>query len=151
MLGVFRKRPADAKGIGALQTGLSWSTLFARQGEYAKLGAYLADAETYVSGGTRKYVGVWRVGPGAGAMMNTDDPALFQKVLDDRRGSQQLIDVERYVAGGRVFQFGIWRHAAAGRGYARETWDALVGRWLDSAATRTLIDIEEDSNVGLQY
>jgi hypothetical protein len=151
MLGVFRKRPAGAKGIGALQTGLSWSTLFARQGEYAKLGAYLADAETYVSGGTRKYVGVWRVGPGAGAMMNTDDPALFQKVLDDRRGSQQLIDIERYVAGGKVFQFGIWRHAAAGRGFARETWDALVGRWLDSAATRTLIDIEEDSNVGLEY
>lgn len=151
MVGVFRKRSIRAQGIGALQTGLSWSTIFARQGEYAKLGAYLADVETYVDGGTRRYLGVWRVGPGAGAMINTGDPQAFVKILEDRRTSQGLIDIERYVDGGRVFQIGVHRHAAAGRSYVREAWDALVGHWQAFAPTRTLIDIEEDSNVAMEY
>jgi hypothetical protein len=150
-IGVFRKRAADAQGVGALQVDLSWPTLFARQSEYAKLGAYLADVETYVEGGTRKYLGLWRVGPGAGALANTADATLFTKILDDRRGSQQLIDVERYQEGGRVWQIGVWRHAAIGRGYAREPWNALVNRMLATAGTRTLIDIEEDSTVPMEY
>jgi len=150
-IGVFRTRAPDAKGVGALQVDLSWPTVFARQSEYAKLGAYLGDVETYVEGGTRKYLGLWRVGAGAGALANTADASQFQKILDDRRGSQQLIDVERYSDGGRVWQIGVWRHAPSGRGYAREPWDALVNRMLTSAATRTLIDIEEDSTVPMEY
>lgn len=150
-LGVYRTRTADAKGVGALQVGLSWNTLFARQGEYAKLGAYLGDVETYLSNGKRKYLGVWRVGPGAGAMIITPDAALFEKALNDRRPTQQLIDVERFVEGGKVWQIGVWRHADNGRGYAREPWNAFVTRWQTSAPTRTLIDIEEDSNVGIEY
>ena len=150
-LGVFRKREPDAKGVGALQVDLSWKTVFDRQSEYAGLGAYLGDVETYVEGGTRKYLGLWRVGPGAGALANTSDAALFTKILDDRRGSQQLIDVERYIDGGRVWQIGVWRHATSGRGYIREPWNALVSRMLTSAGTRTLIDIEEDSTVPMEY
>jgi hypothetical protein len=150
-LGVFRRRTADAKGVGALQVDLSWSTMFDRQGEYAKLGAYLGDVETYVKGGTRKYLGLWRVGPGAGALANTPDASLFTKILDDRRGSQQLIDVERYREGGKVWQIGVWRHAASGHGYVREPWNALVSRMLTSAASRTLIDIEEDATVPMEY
>jgi len=150
-VGVFRTRAPDAKGVGALQVDLSWQTVFDRQGEYAKLGAYLADVETYVEGGTRKYLGLWRVGAGAGALAHTPDATLFQKILDDRRGSQQLIDVERYSEGGRIWQIGVWRHAAAGRGYAREPWNALVSRMLGTAASRTLIDIEEDSTVPMEY
>jgi hypothetical protein len=150
-LGVFRTREPDAKGVGALQVDLSWKTVFDRQGEYAKLGAYLGDVETYVEGGTRRYLGLWRVGPGAGALANTADAAQFAKILDDRRGSQQLIDVERYSDGGRVWQIGVWRHAASGRGYAREPWNALVSRMLATATSRTLIDIEEDSTVPMQY
>jgi hypothetical protein len=148
---VFRRRTADAKGVGALQVDLSWSTMFDRQGEYAKLGAYLGDVETYVEGGTRKYLGLWRVGPGAGALANAPDASLFTKILDDRRGSQQLIDVERYREGGKVWQIGVWRHAASGHGYAREPWNALVSRMLTSAASRTLIDIEEDATVPMEY
>jgi hypothetical protein len=150
-LGVFRTRTADAKGVGALQVDLSWSTMFDRQGEYAKLGAYLADVETYVEGGTRKYLGLWRVGPGAGALANTPDSSLFNKILDDRRGSQQLIDVEQYREGGRIWQIGVWRHATSGRGYAREPWNALVSRMLATAASRTLIDIEEEATVPMEY
>lgn len=150
-VGVFRKRAPDAKGVGALQVDLSWSTVFARQSEYAKLGAYLGDVETYVEGATRKYLGLWRVGPGAGALANTPDSSLFNKILDDRRGSQQLIDVERYREGGKVWQIGVWRHAATGRGFAREPWNALVSRMLASAGDRTLLDIEEDSTVPMEY
>jgi len=150
-IGVYRKRAADAKGVGALQVDLSWNTLFARQGEYAKLGAYLADVETYVEGGKRKYLGMWLVGPGAGAMANTSDAAEFTKILDNRRGSQQLIDIERYVQDGVVYQLGVWRYAASGHGYAREPWTAFVTRWLSTAADYTLIDIEEDANVPLEY
>jgi hypothetical protein len=125
--------------------------VFARQSEYAKLGAYLGDVETYVEGATRKYLGLWRVGPGAGALANTPDSSLFNKILDDRRGSQQLIDVERYREGGKVWQIGVWRHAATGRGFAREPWNALVSRMLASAGDRTLLDIEEDSTVPMEY
>jgi hypothetical protein len=150
-IGVYRKRAADAIGVGALQLDLSWKTVFDRQGKYAAKGAYLADVETYVEGGARKFLALWLVGAGAGALANVSSAAAFTKILDDRRHSQQLIDYERYVEGGVVYQVGVWRHAASGTGYARKSWTALVEHTLKNAAGSTLIDIEEDANVPLEY
>ena len=54
-------------GVGGLFVGQSWDGLVSH---WKDMGAnqYLADVEVYVENGRRRYAGLWRVGPGNGAL-----------------------------------------------------------------------------------
>jgi hypothetical protein len=59
--------------------------------------AYLADVETYVEDGERKFVGVWRPGKGNGALLKSTNWAEFEKVKQDLNSRQELIDFEKFL------------------------------------------------------
>jgi Lysine-specific metallo-endopeptidase len=142
-LGVWRAKPDGQKGDGGLLVGLSWSELTAKWQELGAA-AYLAGVETYVDNGSRKYIGVWRVGGGPSALFQYDDWHAFAKTADGLKSSQQLINVKRYQdAEGRHHVIGVWRgHGTSGALQHGLTFDQLVDKWKSLAGSQTLIDVE---------
>jgi hypothetical protein len=144
-LGVYRHKPGPHVGDGGVLAGLSWSQLVDRWREFAPV-AYLADVETYVSGGQRRYIGVWRAGTGTGSLLQRSSWSPFAEYKRSRNGIEQLIDFEQYVAGGRWHFIGVWRHEP-GQGPLHRNWTRgdLVGKWNELLGEKTLLDIEEYS------
>ena len=142
-LGVYRAKTAS--GVGGLLVDLTWAGLAAKQQEYAA-NAYLADFETYLVNGERRWVGVWRVGTGTGALIRHHDKE-FRALKAGFDKTQQLIDYERY---GDML-VGVWRAASQGRELSREHSASDFEKvWQSLWPTRTLIDIEEFSTLPAQ-
>jgi hypothetical protein len=154
-LGVGAAEPAfsgswarkDGGAGGAFYYDMSWNGLVARWKELAGKGQYLADVETYVRDGARRYAAIWRVGPGGNAALigTTLDglAAHWQSV----KAKQDLIDVEVYPDGNRLLYLGVYR-GKVGRttppGLVRFglRWDDLVADWKASGSSRYLADVE---------
>jgi len=143
-LGVWRERPAGRTGDGGLLAGMSWSELTAQWQAQGNV-AYLADVETWLVDGARKYLGVWRVGGGsASALFQHDDWDDFKKSADGLQASQQLVDVTRWQdADGRHHFLGVWRAGGTSGSLARG-WrrDKLFAEWKALSATQTLTDVQ---------
>ena len=144
-LGVFRHKQGTG-GDGGLFAGLSWQELLAKRKEFASR-AYLADVETYIEGGTRKYVGVWRPGRGNGALYLMDDWTKFAEMKESLDKTQELIDFDMFQSGAQWSFLGVWRDSAAGgplvASTSRTTFrplDAaqLAARWKRLQSTHTL-------------
>jgi hypothetical protein len=145
-LGVFRDKQGTG-GDGGLLAGLSWQELVAKRKEFASR-AYLADVETYMDGGTRRYVGVWRPGKGNGALYLKNDWMKFAEMKESLDKTQELIDFDMFQTGVSQWSFlGVWRDSAAGGPLVASTsstkfvpLDAaqLVARWKRLQSTHTL-------------
>lgn len=149
-LGVFRKKVGKATGSGGLLIGLSWDGLVEKWKEFTDV-AYLADVETYVDNGARRYVGVWRAGPGNGSLLLSKDIDEWTTYKQGRNGLETLIDVEHFIDGGRWYHLGVWRKdPGSGPVTLQRPRDELIKTWNDRRETHTLIDIEEYSPLPLR-
>jgi len=139
-----RKEPG---GKGALYYDMSWEGLVARWRELAGKGQYLADVETYVRDGSRRYAAVWRRGPGGNGALIATTLDSFASHWQSVKATQDLIDVEVYKAGASWRYLGVYR-AKVGRrtppGLVRFglAWDDLVKDWKASGSQRYLADVE---------
>ena len=70
---------------------------------------YLADVESYVVNGQRRYLAVWRVGKGNGALF-ASTWGEFTKKFAEWKETQDLIDVEAYKSGDTWMFLGVFRH-----------------------------------------
>jgi hypothetical protein len=145
-LGVFRRKQG-ASGDGGLLAGLTWQELLAKRKEFAAR-AYLADVETYMDGGTRKFVGVWRPGKGNGALYLMNDWAKFADMKQSLNRTQEMLDFEMFQTAGGSWSFlGVWRESTAAGPLVASTSNSrflpldagqLVARWKQLQPTNTL-------------
>jgi hypothetical protein len=137
----------DGGSPGALYYDMSWDGLVARWKELAGKGQYLADVETYVRDGKRRYAGVWRVGPGGNAALLATTADKLVAHWHGVKTKQDLIDIEVYKSGSSWVYIGVYR-AKVGRttppGLVRFglSWNDLVADWKASGTTRYLADVE---------
>ncbi len=144
---------AKAPGrTGALYYDMSWNGLVARWNELSKKGQYLADVETYVRDGQRRYAGLWRMGLGNGDLYAaTWQP--FASHWARTKGSQDLIDVEVYQHGPDLRYIGVYRKKpdpkAGDGGLLRGlTWNGLVEKWKAFGGSAYLADVESYEDGG---
>jgi hypothetical protein len=142
-LGVFRHKQGG-EGDGGLLAGLSWQELTAKREQFADK-AYLADVETYVDGGSRKFVAVWRAGHGNGALYWFPDWEDFNAKKKELDGTQQLVDLERFITGdGKWNYLGVWTTGAKSGDLLRNlTMSQLIEERKKRTASATLVDVEE--------
>lgn len=143
-LGVYRAKQGRTTGDGGLLAGLSWEQLVEKWKQFSNA-AYLADVETYVEGGQRKYVAVWRVGKGNGALYNTTDWEQFAKLKRDLNKTQELIDFEKFITlDGKWNYLGVWRDGKPSEViHETLTRSELLAKWGAYKNDRTLLDVEE--------
>lgn len=149
-LGVWRHKQGRNRGDGGLFIGMTWDDLVAK---WRKLGAnsYLADVESYVSGGKRLFVGVWRVGRGNGSLYLMTDWKAFAKLKKDNNASQQMLDFEMFQSKTGQWKFlGVWRKSNdAGPLYASSsnarfnplTSAELMNHWKRLRQSRTMVGL----------
>ena len=143
-LGVFRHKQGSS-GDGGLLAGLTWDQLVEKRKEFLDK-AWLADVETYVDGGSRKFVGVWRVGKGIGALYGYPDKDDFDGKRKELSGTKQLVDFERFTGDGKVNYLGVWKANAPSGAHVRDlTMSGLIEEWKKRSASATLVDVEEHS------
>jgi len=142
-LGAFRHKQGTA-GDGGLLAGLSWQQLTDKRKEFAGK-AYLADVETYVDGGSRKFVGVWRAGQGNGALYWFPDWNDFTAKKKELNGTQQLVDFERFItADGKWNYLGVWKTGAPSDDLlVNLTMSELIEERKKRTTAATLVDVEE--------
>ena len=148
-LGVFRHKQGST-GDGGLLAGLSWQQLTAKRKEFAGK-AYLADVETYVQGGSRKFVGVWRAGKGNGALYLMNDWSKFAAMKQSLNKNQEMLDFEMFQSEEGDWNFlGVWRVSDRAGPLVASTSDTrfipldasqLVARWEKLQKTATLIGL----------
>lgn len=137
----------EGGGVGALYYDMSWDGLVAKWRELAGKGQYLADVETYVRDGKRRYAALWRIGPGGNGDLFDATLAQFAAHWQSVKAKQDLIDIEVYKSGSSLRYLGVYR-AKVGRttppGLVRFglTWNDLVKDWNASGSTRYLSDVE---------
>ena len=136
--------PKEGTGTGGFYLDLTWEGLVER---WKSLGEnqYLADVETYVTHGERRYTGVWRVGNGNGALW-ASPWAEFAKRWSEWKKTQDLIDLEVYESGGRVMYLGVFRHKQGSSGdgglLAGLSWQQLTAKRQEFADKAWLADVE---------
>jgi hypothetical protein len=136
--------PHESSGAGGFYVGLTWDGLVER---WKSLGSnqYLADVETYVEGGQRRYTAVWRVGKGNGALWASPWPEFAQQWASLKK-TQDLIDVEIYRTGGTWTYLGVFRAKQNGGGdgglFAGISWTELVEKRKEYADKAYLADVE---------
>jgi hypothetical protein len=137
----------EGGGAGAFYYDMSWDGLVARWKELAAKGQYLADVETYVREGKRRYAAIWRVGSGGSASLISTSLDAFAAHWQKVKATQDLIDIEVYNVGSSLVYLGVYR-GKVGRttppGLVRFGlgWDDLVADWKASGTTRYLSDVE---------
>lgn len=143
-LGVYRAKQGRTTGDGGLLAGLSWEQLVEKWKQFSNA-AYLADVETYVEDGQRKYIAVWRVGKGNGALYKTTDWEQFAKLKRDLNKTQELIDFEKFITlDGKWNYLGVWRDGNPSEVlHETLTLSELLAKRNDYKADRTLVDVEE--------
>ena len=141
-LGVFRHKQGTT-GDSGLLAGLTWQQLVDKRKEFADK-AWLADVETYVDGGSRKFVGVWRVGKGVGALYWFPSKGDFDAKRKELSGTKQLVDYERFLTGdGKWNHLGVWRADAPSGALLRDlTMPELIEARKQRSASATLVDVE---------
>lgn len=149
-LGVWHHKQGRNRGDGGLLVGMTWDDLVAK---WRKSGtnSYLADVESYVSGGKRLFVGVWRVGRGNGSLYLTIDWKAFAKLKQDNNASQQMLDFEMFQSETGQWNFlGVWRKSnGAGPLYASSSNERfnpltpaeLIKHWNRLRPSRTMVGL----------
>ncbi len=136
-------------GAGGMFINQSWDNLVSR---WKELGSnqYLADVEAYRHDGQWRYAGLWRVGPGNGALfaLGWED---FVRKWKELGGKQDLIDIEVINTNGTLKFLGVWRDkpgpkrgAASGSGalFAGITWEQLVAHRKELGEHQYLSEVE---------
>ena len=148
-LGVWRRKQ-EPHDFGAFWVDLTWEQLLAR---HKDLGGkqYLADVETYMRDGQRRYAGVWRAGSGNGAFYVMDDWQKFAAKKRELNDTQQMLDFEMYQSELGTWHFlGVWRRAdSAGPLHASTsptkfdplTAGQLAEHWKNLQAKATLVGL----------
>ena len=145
-LGVYKVKAAGAVGDGGLLIDLSWDDLVAKWKQFTDV-AYLADVETYVEGGKRKFIGVWLAGKGNGALSWQKDHDDFVNLKKQLNPTQQLIDFEKFnSADGKWNYLGLWHVGKSGGPlHQRMTLAELFAKRNELKASHTLLKVEEYS------
>lgn len=135
----------EAHGVGGMFIGQNWDHLVSR---WKELGAnqYLADVEVYRHNGQWRYTGLWRIGPGNGALylLGWDE---FEKKWKELKETQDLLDVEIFHTDSGWRYLGVWRHKQGrnrgdGAFLVGLTWDELVAQWKKLGEDQYLSDVE---------
>jgi hypothetical protein len=131
-------------GVGGLFVGQPWEGLVAHWREMGS-NQYLADVEVYRENSEWRFAGLWRVGPGNGALylLPWDE---FQKKWEELKRTQDLIDLEVFHDGGGWKYLGVWRRkqdpkSGAGAYYVGLSWDELVARWKELGKNQYLAKV----------
>ncbi len=135
----------DANGVGGMFVGQDWEHLVSRWKELSA-NQYLADVEVYREKGEWRYAGLWRVGPGNGALylLGWDS---FVKKWNELKETQDLIDFEMFDTNSGWKYLGVWRHKqgrnmGSGAFLVNLTWDELVAQWKKLGDAQYLSDVE---------
>ncbi len=105
--GVWAPKEA-APATGALYLDMSWDGLVQTWEELGGQGQYLADVESFVRDGERRYAALWRIGSRNGALYRqpwSDFESTFRRL----RTTQNLIDIETTGTGSGRRWVGVWR------------------------------------------
>jgi len=145
-LGVYKVKEPGAVGDGGLLAGLSWDDLVSKWKQFTDA-AYLVDVETYVDGGKRKFIGVWRAGKGNGALYWTSNRQEFDNTKKQLNPTQQLIDFEKFLSSdGKWNYLGLWHVGKSGGSIDQSlSLSELLKEWNARKATQTLLKVEEYS------
>ena len=123
---------------------MSWESLVERWKELGD-NQYLADVETYVVNGQRRYLAVWRIGKGNGALW-ASPWSEFTKKFAEWKDAQDLIDIEAYKSGDTWMFLGVFRHKQEKTGdgglLAGLTWQELLDKRKELADKAYLADVE---------
>jgi hypothetical protein len=138
-------------GTGAFFIDQTWEGLVSH---WKELGAdqYLADVEAYRENGQWRFAGLWRIGPGNGALYLLDWNRFVDK-WTQLKESQDLIDIEIFRADNALKYLGVWRRKQGReRGncafFTGLTWEALVAKWKELGDGQRLIKVEPYLNNG---
>jgi len=141
--GVWSQKEGD--GAGGMFVGQDWDNLVSR---WKELGTnqYLADVEAYRHNGQWRYTGLWRRGPGNGALylLGWSD---FEKKWKELKETQDLLDVEIFHTDNGWKYLGCWRHKQGrnrgdGAFFVGLTWDELVEQRKRLGQHQYLSDVE---------
>ncbi|HLF68391.1 MAG TPA: hypothetical protein VI503_03525, partial [Gaiellaceae bacterium] len=137
----------EAGGTGGLFYDLSWDGLLQRWRELGATGQYLADVETYVRDGRRRYAAVWGVGPGGNGDLISTTAGAFASHWQKVKATQDLVDVEVYKSGSSWVYLGVYRRKVGrlsqpGLLLFGLDWDSLVTAWKGAGTPRYLADVE---------
>lgn len=131
-------------GTGAFFLDMTWESLLDKRSELSN-NQYLVDLETYVVDGTRRYIGVWQVGAGSGAIAQSDWDT-FINIFKDLRSTQNLLDVEVIKSGNTHKLLGVYRKKQQESGLSGFlvdlTWNQLVEKWKEFSSSAHLVDVE---------
>src|ERR1044071_1708223 len=121
----------EATGVGGMFIGQSWDSLVSR---WKELGSnqYLADVEVYRHNKQWRFTGLWRRGPGNGALYLLEWGE-FEKKWNELKETQDLIDVEIFNTDSGWKYLGVWRHKqgrdnGSGAFFVGLTWEELVAQ-----------------------
>jgi hypothetical protein len=145
-LGVYRAKQAQGAGDGGLYIGMTWDELVSKWKQFGNV-AYLADVETYVNGGKREFIGVWRAGKGNGALYSFKTWKEFNDVKTQNNKFQQLIDFEKFISSdGKWNYLGVWwAGKPSGPIHQSLSLTELFDKWNKLKSSNTLLSIEEYS------
>ena len=134
---------------GGLFINQSWESLVSH---WKELGTnqYLADVEVYRQDGQWRYAGLWRVGPGNGALFILGWEE-FAKKWNELKATQELIDIEIFHTDAGWKFLGVWRQkqgprrggtGGSGAFFEGMTWAQLVARRNELGKDQYLAEVE---------
>ena len=153
--GVFTDK--ESPSTGALIEGMTLTELKAKIQQLGQPNQYLADVETYLRDGQRRYTGLWRIGcePSGPPCAHPETPGSlvikpskeFGADHTTRRKTEDLVDFEVYHEGGEWMYLGVYRprkpNAVGVRGLQRgKTWEQLEAKDAEFKGNSHLVDIE---------
>lgn len=142
-MGVFR---AGNDGYALTPLNLDWAAFNTFWSNASSQGLRLINIESYMSGSTRCFLGVFRQGTG-GYVLSPYGKDWNQFVAywsDLGKVNQRLIDIESFVENGKRIYLGVWREGADGYVlWGGVDWESFVSKWAENgAAGLRLIDME---------
>lgn len=146
-LGVFR---AGNDAHALTPAGLDWTAFNTFWKDMGKKNLRLINIESYVSGGKRCYLGVFRSGTDGYVLSpNGMDWSAFVQFWKDQSAALRLIDVETFVENGKRIYLGVWRQGTGGYYlWGGTDWESFTSKWAENGANGLrLVDLETfDSN-----
>lgn len=122
----------------------SWSSFVSSWRQHSEAGYRLTDVETYVEGGDRAYIGLFRRGGGSYALYLMKGWENFvQKNVTQFEANRRLIDIETFSSEGDQYYLGVWRGGTGGATIIRrDNWDEFYELVTNQPSSLGLIDVE---------
>lgn len=146
-LGIFR---AGNDAYALTPFGLDWAAFNKFWSDAAKQNLRLVNIESYLSGGKRCFLGVFRGGKDGYVLSPYGmDWSAFVQYWNKQSPALRLIDVETFIDNGKRIYLGAWREGKGGYYlWGGTDWESFTSKWAENASVgMRLTDLETfDSN-----